>query len=87
MIALLADLGQMLLMFFGSNLKRSFQILNFIQKIRLAITAICESLESFNRQASDDVFHNEFAINLESQFRTGRPPLGGWSKSSKDAAF
>ena len=48
MIALLADLGQMLVMFFGSNLKRFAKVFDFLQKIRRTIAARCESLESFN---------------------------------------
>jgi hypothetical protein len=47
MIAFLADLGQMLVMFFGSNLKRFAKVFDFLKKIRLTITSICKSFESF----------------------------------------
>jgi hypothetical protein len=47
MIAFLADLGQMLVMFFGSNLKRFAKVFDFLQKIRRTIASICKSFESF----------------------------------------
>ena len=58
MIAFLADLGQMLVVFFGSNLKRFAKVFNFIQKIHLTIASICKSFESFKGQASDYIFHH-----------------------------
>ena len=47
MIALLADLGQMLVMFFCSDCKCFAKVFNFIQKIRLTISAIRKPFECF----------------------------------------
>ena len=74
MVALLADLGEMLFVFFGSNLKRLLQILDLHEQIGLTITAICESFESFKRQTSDDVFHYGYNFVFSCVASLGRIP-------------
>lgn len=74
MIALLADLGQMLVMFFGSNLKRFAKVFDFLKKIRRTITARCKSFESFEGQASDYVFHHGYKFVFSCVANLGRTP-------------
>lgn len=74
MIAFLADLGQMLVMFFGSNLKGFAKVFNFIQKIHLTIASICKSFESFKGQASDYVFHYGYNFVFSCVASLGRIP-------------
>ena len=57
MIALLADLGEMLLMFLRANFKSFTKVFDFLHKIGRAIASACKSLESFDGKASDYVFH------------------------------
>jgi mRNA degradation ribonuclease J1/J2 len=45
MIALLADLGQMLVVFFGSDLERFAKVFDFLKKIGRTIAARCKSFE------------------------------------------
>ena len=58
MIALLANLGQVFLMFLGSNLKRFAKVFDFCHKIGRAIASACKSFECLEGQASDYVFHH-----------------------------
>ena len=74
MIAFLADLGQMLVMFFGSNLKRFAKVFDFLKKIRRTIASICKSFESFKGQASNYVFHYGYNFVFSCVASLGRIP-------------
>ena len=74
MIALLADLGQMFFMLFGSNLQRLAEVFDLHEKIRRTIATIGEALECFEADVSDDVFHHGYKFVFSCVANLGRIP-------------
>lgn len=74
MVALLAHLGQMLLMFFGSNFKRFAEVFDLHQKISMTIATVGEAFKSFKADVSDDVSHHGYKFVFSCVANLGRIP-------------
>lgn len=74
MIALLANLGQMFLILFGSNFQRLAEVFDLHEKIGMTIAAIGEAFECFEADVSDDVSHHGYKFVFSCVANLGRIP-------------
>ena len=64
----------MLLMFFGSKLKRLAEVFDLHEKIGMTVTSIGKPLESFKADVSDDVSHHGYKFVFSCVANLGRIP-------------
>ena len=74
MIALLADLGEMLFMLLGSKLQRPAEVFDLHEKIGMTIAAIGEAFKSLEADVSDDVSHHGYKFVFSCVANLGRIP-------------
>lgn len=74
MIALLAHLGEMFFMLFGSKLQRLTEIFDLHEKVSMTIAAIGEAFKSLEADVSDDISHHGYKFVFSCVANLGRIP-------------